>query len=184
MSWIETFFLLQNLFMKEGFFVGLVLRVATPGDLYEDLIGGFILIKMVLFTGGEGLWHHPAKEYLLKNEVIKVKSREKKIMLSLGRQEKKKRKKPKSRREVPSRRRGRQREGNKREKGKQETAGREGKGPTWPEEILHPHCLPLPAGPGERQPPLCILHRRKLGSLHRIFPRFTGVLCSQTKVQS
>lgn len=41
--------------MKEGLFMGLVLHVATPGDLYKDLIGGFILIKMVLFTGGEGL---------------------------------------------------------------------------------------------------------------------------------
>lgn len=35
--------------------MGLVLHIATPCDLSRDLIGGFILIKMVLFTGGEGL---------------------------------------------------------------------------------------------------------------------------------
>lgn len=61
--------------------------------------------------------------------MIKVKGREKKdnaFFGAAGKEEKEK--KPKSRREVPSRRRGKQREGNKREK--QETAGREGKGPT------------------------------------------------------
>ena len=33
--------------------------------------GGFVLIKMVLVTGRERLWHHPAKEYPLKNKVEK-----------------------------------------------------------------------------------------------------------------
>ena len=33
--------------------------------------GGFVLIKMVLFTGGERLWHHPAKENPVKNKVEK-----------------------------------------------------------------------------------------------------------------
>lgn len=72
------------------------------------------------------------------------------IMLSLGAARKEEKEKTQNRREVPSRRRGKQREGNKREK--QETTGRGGKGPTRPEKILHPYCLPLPAGPGERQP--------------------------------
>lgn len=44
----------------------------------------------------------------------------------------------------------------------------------------------LPSSPSRtrrRAAPLCILHRRKLGSLHSILPRLTEVLCSQANTQ-
>lgn len=58
--------------------MGLVLYIAISCDFFRDFIGGFILIKMVLFIGGEGLWYYFVKENFLKNEVIKVKGKKKK----------------------------------------------------------------------------------------------------------
>lgn len=45
----------SKLLHEEGLFVVLVLHTVASSDLFKDPIAGFILIKMVLFTGEEGL---------------------------------------------------------------------------------------------------------------------------------